>query len=67
MRARQPFLFTEDGIHLAKKVRNRLLSRTTTMFIGNQYVNLNHLADSLNNYSKIDHNFVKSDIFPRDR
>ena len=57
----------QDGIHLATKIWNRLLSRTTTMLIGNQYVNLNHLADLINNYFQIDHNLVKSDIFLRDR
>ena len=67
MRSRQTFLFTQNGIHLATKIRNRLLSGTTTMFIGNQYVNLNYLADLINNYSKIDRNLVKSDVFPRDR
>ena len=67
MRSKQPFLFMQDGIHLATKIRNRLLSRTTTMFIGNQYVSLNHLADLINNYSKVDHNLVKFDVFPRDR
>ena len=37
------------------------------MLIGNQYVSIDHLADLINNHSRIDHNLVKSDVFPRDQ
>ena len=67
MRSRQLFLCMQDGVHLATKIRNRLLSKTATMLIGNQYISVNHLADLIENYTKIDHNLVKSDVFPRDR
>ena len=66
MRSKQPFFFMQDAVYLSTKVQNRLLSRTATTLIGIQYVSLNHLAYLIGNYSKVDHNLVKPDAFPRD-
>lgn len=35
--------------------------------INNHQININDLFFLMDNYSKIDHNLVKSDIFPHDR
>lgn len=67
LRSIQPYLCMQDGIHLVTKVRNRLLSETASMSINSQHINVNHLFYIMENYPKIDHNLVKSDVFPHDR
>ncbi|CAF2740457.1 unnamed protein product [Rotaria sp. Silwood2] len=67
IRPTQPYLCMQDGIHLVTKIRNRLLSETATMSINNEKIDVNHLFYIIQNYPKIDHNLVKSDIFPHDR
>lgn len=67
MRSKQLFLCMQDGVHLATKIRNRLLSTTAKMLIGNQFVSLSHLVDLIDNHPKVDRNLVKSDVIPRDR
>ncbi len=67
IRSTQPYLCMQDGIHLVTKIRNRLLSETATISINNEKIDVNHLFYILENYPKIDHNLVKSDIVPRDR
>ncbi|CAF1363449.1 unnamed protein product [Rotaria sordida] len=63
----QPYLCMQDGIHLVTKIRNRLLSETASMSINNQEIDVNHLFYIIQNYPKIDHNLVHSDVFPHDR
>ncbi|CAF5164248.1 unnamed protein product, partial [Rotaria magnacalcarata] len=46
----------QDGVHLVTKIRNRLLSTTATLRINGQDINVIHLLDLIENYSKIDHN-----------
>ena len=67
MRTKQMYLCMQDGIHLATKIRNRLLSTIATLSINNHQIHINDLFFLMDNYSKIDHNLVKSDIFPHDR
>lgn len=67
MRPVQPYLCMQDGIHLVTKIRNRLLSETASMSINNQRIDVNHLFYIIQNYPKIDHNLVHSDVFPHDR
>ncbi|CAF1508847.1 unnamed protein product, partial [Didymodactylos carnosus] len=69
LRNRQLLLFIQDPIHLATKWRNRMLSKTAQMIIGQQTVNLQHLADIIDDdrLSKIDHGLTISDLNPRDR
>jgi hypothetical protein len=67
MRTKQLYLCMQDGIHLATKVRNRLLSTTATLCINNHQIHVNDLLHIIRTYSKIDHNLVKSDVFPHDR
>ncbi|CAF2995851.1 unnamed protein product [Rotaria sp. Silwood2] len=57
----------QDGVHLVTKVRNRLLSTVATLRINGQDININHLLNLIENYSKIDHYLVKSDVRPHDR
>jgi len=67
MRTTQAFLCMQDGTHFVTKIRNRLLSDTATLFINGQNIDINHLLHIIETYPKIDHNLVKSDIFPHDR
>ena len=69
LRKRQILLFIQDPIHLATKWRNRMLSKTAQMVIGQQTVSLTHLADIVDDdrLSKIDHGLTMSDLNPKDR
>jgi hypothetical protein len=67
MRPTQPYLCMQDGIHLVTKIRNRMLSETATMSINSQEIDVNHVIYLIENYPKIDHNLVKSDVLPHDR
>lgn len=67
MRSKQLFYCMQDGIHLATKIRNRLLSTTANMSMGNIEIKTDHLLALIRKHSKIDHNLVKSDIIPNDR
>jgi hypothetical protein len=62
-------LFFQDATHLVTKWRNRLLSSTAELRLGNQFISINHLHDIINNenYTKLDHGLTKSDINPKDR
>ncbi|CAF1524742.1 unnamed protein product [Adineta ricciae] len=63
----QPFLCMQDGIHLITKIRNRLLSSTAKLCMNGHDIGVNYLLHILENYSKIEHNLVKTDVIPHDR
>ncbi|CAF1555360.1 unnamed protein product [Rotaria magnacalcarata] len=69
LREQQLLLFFQDPTHLVTKWRNRLLSATAELCLGNQSISINHLHDIIenDNYSKLDHGLTKSDINPKDR
>ncbi|CAF5000879.1 unnamed protein product, partial [Rotaria magnacalcarata] len=69
LREQQLLLFFQDPTHLVTKWRNRLLSVTAELCLGNQSISINHLHDIIenDNYSKLDHGLTKSDINPKDR
>ncbi|CAF4879919.1 unnamed protein product, partial [Rotaria sp. Silwood1] len=69
LRKEQLLLFLQDATHLVTKWRNRLLSSTAKLRIGNRSISVNHLYDIINNlaYTKFDHCLTKSDINPKDR
>jgi hypothetical protein len=67
MRPVQLYLCMQDGVHLVTKLRNRLLSEKANMCIGGQCIDVKHLSNLIENNSKIDHNLVKSDVFPNDK
>ncbi|CAF4104475.1 unnamed protein product [Rotaria sp. Silwood2] len=69
LREQQLLLFFQDPTHLVTKWRNRLLSATAELCLGNQSISINHLHDIIENdtYSKLDHGLTKSDINPKDR
>ncbi|CAF1136421.1 unnamed protein product [Adineta steineri] len=67
MRKIQSFLVMQDGTHLVTKVRNRLLSNVANLCINGHDISVNYLFHILENYSKIEHNLIKSDIVPHDR
>ncbi|CAF4031753.1 unnamed protein product, partial [Rotaria sp. Silwood1] len=67
MRSKQLFLCFQDGIHLATKLRNRLLSKTASLVMGNYHISVKDLQNLIDNRSKLEHNLVLSDIFVKDR
>jgi hypothetical protein len=67
MRHEQLYIFFQDPIHICTKLRNRLLSATTNLLLGNQLINIEPLLYMTNHYSKLDHSLVRSDVNPKDR
>ncbi|CAF4316655.1 unnamed protein product, partial [Rotaria sp. Silwood2] len=69
LRQEQLFLFLQDATHLATKWRNRLLSSTAQLCIGEQIITIEHLQDIIDNdqYTKLDHNLIRTDLNPKDR
>ncbi|CAF2057522.1 unnamed protein product [Rotaria magnacalcarata] len=69
LREQQLSLFFQDATHLATKWRNRLLSSTTELRLGDQSISIDHLYSIIDNakFTKIDHGLTKSDINPKDR
>ncbi|CAF1047228.1 unnamed protein product [Rotaria sp. Silwood1] len=67
MRTRQLFFCFQDPVHLCTKIRNRLLSQSASMFIGNGKISVDVLFDLINNQSKLIHGLVKTDVYPKDR
>lgn len=52
---------------MCTKLRNRLLSSTATMVLGDQVITVEHLLQLIRSSSKMNHNLVKSDVLPKDR
>lgn len=67
LRPKQLFLCFQDSIHLATKLRNRLLSDKVSLIMGSYNISSQHLQDLIENHSKFDHNLVSSDIYVKDR
>lgn len=65
----QLFLFFQDPVHIVTKWRNRLLSSTADLCIGNDKISMAHIEKLIDNdnYTKLDHGLTKSDIHPKDR
>ncbi|CAF2007754.1 unnamed protein product [Rotaria magnacalcarata] len=65
----QLFLFFQDPVHIVTKWRNRLLSSTADLCLGNDKISIVHLENLINDntYTKLDHSLAKSDINPKDR
>lgn len=65
----QLFLFFQDPVHIVTKWRNRLLSSTADLYIGNDKISMTHIEQLINDnhYTKLDHGLTKSDIQPKDR
>ncbi|CAF4064808.1 unnamed protein product, partial [Rotaria sordida] len=61
--------FSTDPVHIVTKWRNRLLSSTADLYIGNDKISMTHIEQLINNnnYTKLDHDLTKSDINPKDR
>ncbi|CAF1380354.1 unnamed protein product [Adineta steineri] len=53
MRSKQLFFYCQDGIHLATKLRNRLLSKTASLEMGTYHVSVKDLQNIIDNYSNI--------------
>ncbi|CAM4921707.1 unnamed protein product [Rotaria socialis] len=60
-------LFKANAPHLCTKLRNRLLSSTTILLVGDRYAGIAHLIQLIDNRSKIDHGLTLSDICQKDK
>ncbi|CAF2756191.1 unnamed protein product [Rotaria sp. Silwood2] len=67
MRTRQLFFCMQDPVHLCTKVRNRMLSESASMLIGEGQVSVDVLFDLIKSQSKLMHGLVKTDVQPKDR
>ncbi|CAF2819737.1 unnamed protein product [Rotaria sp. Silwood2] len=67
MQHEQLYVCIQDPIHICTKLRNRLLSKTAALLLGNQLINIEPLLYIIENFSKFDHALVLSDIDPKDR
>ncbi|CAF1276881.1 unnamed protein product [Rotaria sordida] len=67
MQHKQLYICFQDAVHICTKLRNRLLSETTHLLLGDQLINIEPLIYMINNYSKLDHSLVLSDVNPKDR
>lgn len=67
MPQRQVFFCFQDPVHLCTKIRNRLLSETATMLMGNEEVSIGTLIKLIESKTKLAHGLVKTDIEPKDR
>ena len=63
----QVVLCMQDAIHICTKLRNRLLSSSSFMLMGNYSINIHYLLQVIQSISKFSHNLVKSDVIPRDK
>jgi hypothetical protein len=63
----QLFLCMQDATHICTKLRNRLLSSSAIMMMGNNVVSIDYLLQLIESQSKFKHNLFKSDICPRDK
>ena len=57
----------QDPAHLCTKLRNRILSDTCSLLIGNEVVSIEILMELIETKSKLLHGLVKTDINPKDR
>jgi hypothetical protein len=67
MQHEQLYICFQDAVHICTKLRNRLLSKTTHLLLGDQLINIEPLLYIINSYSKFDHALVRSDVNPKDR
>lgn len=61
------FVCFQDTIHIATKLRNRLLKPSILLPMGNRIVSVSHLKLLINNVEKDIHGVVMKDICPEDR
>jgi hypothetical protein len=54
--AKQLFLCMQDSMHICTKLRNRLLSTSAVMIIGNGVVSVDYLLQLIESQSKFKHN-----------
>lgn len=59
--------FTQDAVHVATKLRNRLLKPSSIYPMGNAQVSVSHLKMLISHFSKDIHGLVMSDVCPEDR
>ncbi|CAF1267036.1 unnamed protein product [Rotaria sordida] len=69
LRSEQLFVFMQDATHLVTKLRNRLLSATAGLQVGDKCITMKHLQQLLDNEEmiRLDHGLTQSDLKPTDR
>ncbi|CAF4353795.1 unnamed protein product, partial [Rotaria magnacalcarata] len=55
--------FDSDSTHVGTKLRNRLLTHSTSLMMGSFPISIQDIESLIHNYSKIEHNLVVSDIY----
>lgn len=63
----QKISFIQDPIHIATKLRNRILKASIIMPIGKKQVSVSHLKILIHSVPKDTHGLVATDIIPEDR
>jgi len=69
LRPEQLFVFMQDATHLVTKLRNRLLSTTAELRVGDTRITIEHLQQILDDreLTKLDHGLTQTDLKPSDR
>ncbi|CAF3835585.1 unnamed protein product [Rotaria sp. Silwood1] len=69
LRSEQLFVFMQDATHLVTKLRNRLLSATAALQVGDKCITMKHLQQLLDNEEmiRLDHGLTQSDLKLTDR
>ncbi|CAF4244324.1 unnamed protein product [Rotaria sordida] len=69
LRSEQLFMFVQDATYLVTKLRNRLLSATAALQVGDKCITMKHLQRLLDNEEmiRLDHGLTQSDLKSTDR
>ena len=67
MKEKQLMFFMQDPVHIATKLRNRLLSNTAKLVMGDYSIDNKALIHLIESKNKIEHNLIKCDINPKDK
>lgn len=63
----EDFICVQDTVHVATKLRNRLLNVSIVLHIGNRIVSTVHIKRLIDTIGKEVHGLVQSDLYPEDR
>lgn len=67
MQHKQLYICFQDAVHICSKLRNRQRSKTATLLLGDELINMEPLLYFIRNYSKLSHSLTKSDLMPKNR
>lgn len=67
MKEQQVMFSMQDPIHIATKFRNRLLSKSAKLKMGNYWVSARDLFNLIESRSKLEHSLIRCDVNPKDK